>query len=171
MRLKIVTFLVILCFGASMSFAQSLNDISAPKKKRNHYIGMHAGTTTGYGISYRYWPGIYGVQLTLFPYISANNSRMSVGVSGLMKVHEMEKLDVFLYLGNSFRYYSDEVYYSNNQTGTSTYFNWSIGFGGGLNIRIAKVLRLNVMMGLGNYDILNDYQLTYAGEIGFYYTF
>jgi len=171
MKIKIVAFLIILYFTVSMNFAQSLNDISAPKKKRNHYIGMHAGSTTGYGVSYRYWPGIYGVQLTLFPYISSENSRLSLGVSGLMKVHQMEKIDVFLYLGNSFRYFRDKNYYDYNQYYTDTYLNWSIGFGGGLNIRIAKVLRLNVMMGLGNYDVLNDYQLTYAGEIGFYYTF
>ena len=96
---------------------------------------------------------------------------MSLVVSGLAKVHELEKLDVYLYLGNHFRYSQDKYYFDYDQYEIDNYFNWSIGFGGGLNIRIAKILRLSVMMGLGNYDILNNYQLTFAGEVGFYYTF
>lgn len=169
--LRVINILLILCLTLATTFAQSLNDISTPEKKRKHYLGMHAGSTTGYGVSYRYWPDKLGLQVTLFPYISSDNSFLSLGISGLMKVHELEKLDVFLYLGNHFRYSQDKYYYNYNQYEIDNYFNWSIGFGGGLNIRIAKILRLSVMTGLGNYDILNNYQLTFAGEVGFYYTF
>ncbi len=168
---RVVSVALVLCFTFAISYAQSLNDISTPEKKRNHSLGMHAGSTTGYGVSYRYWPDKLGLQVTLFPFISSDNSYLSLGISGLMKVHELEKLDVFLYLGNHFRYSQDKYYYDFNQYEFDNYLNWSIGFGGGLNIRIAKILRLSVMTGLGNYDILNNYQLTFAGELGFYYTF
>ncbi len=161
---------VILFFSMLVSFAQTSDD-NDDNEERKHYLGVHAGSTTGFGVSYRYWPKKFGLQATIFPYLSSSNSFLSLGISGLMKVHEMEKLDVFLYLGNHFRYYRDNYYYDYNQYETTTELNWSIGFGGGLNIRIARVLRLNLMTGLGNYDITKNYQLTFAGEIGFYYTF
>ena len=118
------------------------------KKKRKHYLGMHAESTAGYGVSYRYWPDKLGLQVTLFPYISSDNSFLSLGISGLIKVHELKKLDVFLYLDNHFRYSQDKNYYDYDQYEMDNNFNWSIGFGGGLNIRIAKILALSVILGL-----------------------
>ena len=80
---------------------------------------------------------------------------------------------MFIYLGNHFIYREDNYYYdpAYYQDYDSSYWTWNTGAGGGLDIKIAKVLRLSLMTGFGNYDVLGDYTFTFAGEIGFYYMF
>ncbi|MCH8331912.1 MAG: hypothetical protein IH946_11145 [Bacteroidetes bacterium] len=68
-----------------------------------HQIGIGAGFTTGLGFSYRYWPGIFGIQINGLPAIGDNSFFLSVGATGLMKIsrhHELVTGNFYLYFGN-----------------------------------------------------------------------
>ncbi len=168
----IFSFGLILLFIPSYVFAQDNLTVKENKTRKNA-IGLHAGSTTGLGISYRRWPDAFGFEVTFFPVVSREHSFVSLGITGMYKVSELRTIDVFLYMGNHFiyrkeNYYYDPVYY---QDYDNEYWTWNFGAGGGLDIKIAKVLRLSIMTGFGNYDIFGDYTFTFAGEIGFYYMF
>ncbi len=161
-----MTFFILL--STVTAFAQ--DDLVVEKTKvRKSGLGLHAGSTTGLGISYRYWPDAFGFQLTILPIISSSHSWVSMGITGMYKVSEMQALDVFLYAGNHFLYRNDN--YSDPYVEYNSDWAWNFGLGAGLDIKMAKVLRLSLMTGFGNYDIFGDYTFTFAGEIGFYYMF
>lgn len=172
MRIKLYyLFTIFMLLITVTAFAQ--DDLTVKKTKvRKNGLGLHAGSTTGLGISYRHWPDKFGFQVTFLPMISSSNSYVSLGITGMYKVSEMQALDVFLYGGNHFIYRNNNY---DNYQGYSEYDNsswtWNFGAGAGLDIKMAKVLRLSLMTGFGNYDIMGDYTFTFAGEIGFYYMF
>jgi hypothetical protein len=170
--MQIFLAIMIFLFISTNIFAQD-NLTVRENKTRKNAIGLHAGSTTGLGISYRRWPDQFGFQATFFPMISKEQSYLSLGVTGMYKVSELKAMDVFLYLGNHFIYRKDNYYYdpAYYQEYENAYWKWNLGAGGGLDIKIAKVLRLSIMTGFGNYDIFGDYAFTFAGEIGFYYMF
>jgi hypothetical protein len=173
MKQKQVVFFGLILF--LISFTVFSQDVTIKENKtRKNAIGLHAGSTTGFGISYRRWPDQFGFQVTFFPIVSKEQSYISLGITGMYKVSELKAIDVFLYLGDHFiyrkdNYYYDPAYYQDYDS--NGYWTWNLGAGGGLDIKIAKVLRLSIMTGFGNYDILGDYTFTFAGEIGFYYMF
>ncbi len=174
MKKKLYCFLTIFILITTVTaFAQ--DDLVVEKTRvRKSGLGLHAGSTTGLGISYRYWPDAFGFQVTFLPMISSSNSYVSIGITGMYKVSEMQALDVFLYAGNHFIYRNDNYYYDPAYYGdydNSSSWAWNFGLGAGLDIKLAKVLRLSLMTGFGNYDIFGDYTFTFAGEIGFYYMF
>lgn len=172
-RIQLLISGIILLLISSTLFAQDELTIKENKTRKNA-IGLHAGSTTGLGISYRRWPDQFGFQVTFFPIVSKGQSYVSLGITGMYKVSELKSIDVFIYLGNHFiyredNYYYDPAYYQDYDN--SGNWTWNLGAGGGLDIKIAKVLRLSIMTGFGNYDIFGDYTFTFAGEIGFYFMF
>ena len=172
MKKKFYCFLTIFILVSTVTaFAQEELTVEKTKVRKNG-LGLHAGSTTGLGFSYRYWPDEFGFQVTFLPVISSTNSFVSIGVTGMYKVSEKKSVDLFVYAGNHFIYRKDDYYYD---PGYPEYDNsswtWNFGLGVGMDIKIGKVMRLSLMTGLGNYDIFVDYTFTVAGEIGFYYMF
>ncbi len=154
----------------AISFAQESK--SAPV----HSVGLHAGSTTGLGFSYRYWPGKFGVQITGIPIFSDGESFGSVGVTPIIKLKEFNSMDIFGYLGNHILYSNSDVFAQDPITGiTSTEKDldiiYNIGVGVGCRFRFTEFINLNVQGGYGFYDVTGSVSTNIAIEAGFYYSF
>jgi hypothetical protein len=150
------------------------------KHNRNNEIGIHAGSTTGLGLSYRHWFGKAGLQLTGIPIKTDNTEIYSIGLTALYTFYEAHYIKVFGYLGN--HYFVDKEYgtdqfwnhnsydpFSSPENNTFEHASYNIGFGPGF--AFGKIVTFNLMIGYGFYDVLYAFDMYPAGEIGVYYSF
>jgi hypothetical protein len=177
---KIILSLFLIAFTLS-SIAQVGTEDFTPSK---HFIGLHAGSTTGYGLSYRYWPTKFGGEITTSPKINADNTySISTGLSLLYKLKENEKYSIYSYLGNSLLLtkfenwdYNQGVWDPNNQNGqytvtTKKYAQYNASIGLGYKVNFWQNLDFNLQAGYGVYDLTNAIYTNVTGEIGLYYHF
>lgn len=127
-----------------------------------HHVGVSAGFTTGFGLSYRYWPSKLGIQVTALPtFIKNQGSLTSFGASALYTLHEGSKIDLYSYLGNS-------IILEKNSNQSNVTYNAGVGFG--LKFNIFDELNVNAQFGYGGLNLTDKYSsFTMVGEIGFYY--
>jgi hypothetical protein len=81
--------------------------------KHKHALGAGAGFTTGYGLSYRYTPNKFGVQVNFAPYKSESITRFSTGLTFLYQLMETDITALYLYQAN--HYYSNSNSAAYNQ--------------------------------------------------------
>ena len=97
------TLLLVLLLLGCVSFVSAQDKPTFP-----HSFGLSAGMVTGYGLTYRYWPGGAGVQVALFPLVQPGYLLVSAGVTGLATIFEAEGSRFFGYYGGNFGYSSGE---------------------------------------------------------------
>ncbi len=147
MKVLIITLLLsAIMFASAQEFPES----------KKHQVGIHAGFTSGIGISYRYWPDKLGMQITFIPIKSDEKTFVSLGVTGLLTLKEKKYFKPFLYLGNHYVYTREDQEYN-------------IGIGPGFSV--GSIVRFNFMMGYGFYDVLETFNTFPTMEIGVYYKF
>lgn len=150
-------------------------------KSQNEYkfgIGAAAGFSTGYGLSFRYWPSDWGLQITTAPYYSDYNSSVSLGVTALRLIRDDGKIRLFGYIGNHLYYesYKEWYYYPQESSGTEKSTTWILGAGPGFEFIIAKKVSFNLMFGIASYTEFSnnydtDWSLNMTIETGLYYRF
>ena len=168
-------------FVSIAAFSQAADEAKIPHYK--YAIGIGAGFSTGYGLSFRYTPSKFGLQANFAPYYSETVKTYSGGITFLYTLIEARTTNLFIYQGN--HYYSNstveyrdtvsQIYYSSDpdlpnvvkEKTTESYFNNGIGFG--IEIIIAKRIGFNLMAGYGFY--VNFTQVNVTGEAGLYYKF
>lgn len=142
-----------------------------------HYIGAAAGFSTGYGLSYRYWPGDWGTQVVFTPIADDSGYSINLGTGLFKSLYNTKNTRLFLYLaGNgTYRSYMDEVYSEDDPDVVigeelEEGLDWGIGIGPGLEIYIFKNIVLDIMFGYryGQGDISG---LGFTGEAALYYRF
>ena len=153
---KLPLILLILLTSSIICTAQNSNDPSNNdnNSKNIHFVGINAGTTTGLGFSYMYWPTKNGIQATLLPLIDKNKTHVSIGCTFLHKVRTYENIDIFIYWGNHFtNIFSNDSYVLSSGLGPGIHFTkdfWSIQF----------------MVGYGIYGIPSNIMTRPAIELG-----
>ena len=157
------------CFFVLLSYSGKTQLTSSP-----HHFGLHAGTTTGLGLSYRYWPNKLGIQLTAAPYWAKNDFNIYSGLTGLLSIKENSTSEFFTYLGASFN--SDKGYFEIYENGMYTEYQQvdnrlNLGLGIGFRVTFLEVFDLNLQGGYGVYDITENIISRPTGEIGIYYRF
>jgi len=170
---KIILSLLVMSFTLSSIAQDEKKVVPSPK----HHLGLHAGATTGYGISYRYWPTKFGGEITAAPrFEKGGDYRVSLGLSLLYTLKENQKYTIYSYFGNSLLAIQRENKIDNPITGIYTYevqkkeaYNASLGFG--LKINFWENINFNLQGGYGVYDITNDINTNFTGEVGIYYHF
>lgn len=176
--MKTIFLLISLSFGL-LSFSQE-------KTRSAHYFGLHAGSTTAYGLSYRYWPKRLGVEFTTLPtfkkYLpigkSFIKSKISTGLSFLYKIKESKFVDLYTYLGGftlfekNYETYYDQVNYETIYI-KKEHLDLNIGLGLGVKFKFIEVMDFNLQLGYGMYKINqpNDFYSLVSGEVGLYYNF
>ena len=65
-----------------------------------HYLGLAAGMTTGFGFSYIYWPKSFGVQITAIPIYIDKEFIYSAGLTFLKEIKQFKTSRFYFYLGN-----------------------------------------------------------------------
>lgn len=134
-------------------------------------LGVGAGFTTGYGLSYRYIPKRFGVQANFTPLKNDTETRFSVGVTFLYRLIETEKTNLYLYQGNHYLYSKEKHpydYYSYRVPDkVDKYFNNGLGIG--IEFIILKRVSFNLMGGYAGYDDFN--RIGFTGETGLFFKF
>jgi hypothetical protein len=154
---------------------QKQND-SIKTKPFKHGLGVAAGFSTGYGLSYRLFPNKFGIQLAFAPYMDDYESYYSFGFTFLYKIIETEFTNLFVYQGNHF-YYSkyksfDYTYMYPNYTFNQVEIvnkNWNNGIGLGIEFTILKRVSLNLMGGYAAYK--NFKNIGFTGETALFFKF
>lgn len=148
--------------------------------KHKHAIGIGAGFTTAYGLSYRYTPSRFGVQVNFAPFKNDYVTSVSSGVTFLYTLIPGNVASLFLYQGNHYYYKRETLYYEDatksisatgksnfSETSTDSYVNNGVGFG--IELRFAKQVGFNLMAGYASY--VNFTQINITGEVGLYFKF
>jgi hypothetical protein len=168
--------LCVLIGGASYAQQDSIN---TNKKRENliYGIGLGAGFTTGYGISFKYLPNKFGFQVNFAPYMDESTTRHSAGISFIYTLINTKHSQLYLYQGNHFYYNSqvNNVYaYTTNGTDiytkskyTQSYFNNGVGVG--VRVFLGNRIEANIMTGYAAYDNFRKVNIT--GEAALYYRF
>ncbi len=162
--MKRTTILLIFTLFTAGAFGQ----YSEAPSKLKHEFGFHAGSTTGIGLSYRYWPAKGGIQLTALPIKTDNSTFINVGLTGLCTFYETNYFHFFGYLGTSVTandYYFEE--YEDNYNSNDVNYRLNVGFGPGFGF--GSRVRFNLMAGYGFYDVTGKFNIYPTGEIGLYF--
>ena len=125
--------------------------------KSKHELGIAAGFSTGFGISYRYFPCDFGAQLTFAPIVDGNSTLISSGLTFMYRIIETEKSKFFLYQGN-------HLLYEKRRTVDKNLIN-SLGIG--IELVINNRVGINLMGGFAGYESFT--QLSMTGEVGLFY--
>ncbi len=169
---------ILLLFSLSLYITASAQK-AAPDNFR-HQFGLNMGSATGIGLSYKYWPGKLGIQMTFLPihvnsewndlldvqgfaenFLPYTRSEeetkfISIGLAGFLTLKEYRKYRLISYLGNHLIFKeNDEIY----------------NIGGGVGISFDAKVSFNLMIGYGAYDITNSAMMFPTAEIGFFFRF
>ncbi len=160
-------------------------EIATPVKKVQHRLGLHAGTTSGLGLSYKaVVKEKYQIQLTTLPFASKNNKMIFSGLN-LGYTFLNNKIFDFLvilsasniytqnttegYTYTNYDYYGGGGYSTVTVPTTTTYdnqINSSIGIG--FELGPSDVFKFNFQVGYGIYDMLTaNWQTLPSIGVGF----
>lgn len=154
------------------SRAQRIDPEKALSVNKTHAVGFAAGFTTGYGLSYRYFPNRFGLQVTFSPFKRGEEQRHSFGITFLHELMDNGKINFFLYQGNHFLYDEDIVFsypppnYTSVERKTISR-NYNHGIGVGTEFRMGSKITMNVMTGYAAYDSFNSLSIT--AELGIFF--
>jgi hypothetical protein len=167
-------YLLIILLGlTSTMYSQD----SLVTETNQHLLGVHAGVSTGIGLSYKFIHKKFGIQLTGIPIFDDENVWTSAGgaLSYRIQTSEINKepLSVLLYCGihhlyskqngDSFEIYSGDLLASPT---TKSHFNTAVGFG--LEYTTEDTFMINIMAGYG-LILDGSARTTLAFEIGVHY--
>jgi hypothetical protein len=163
--------ILILSIFSVVIFSFSLKAQNAESsKKSKHSLGAGIGFTTGYGLSYRYTPSKWGIQVNFAPFKNVTQEIYSVGCTFLYKLNDKNKVTLYLYEGNHY-YYNQSAFFNEtnqkNEISTESYMN--NGFGFGIEMPFFEQIGFNLMTGYACYDNFKMYNLT--GEAALYFKF
>ena len=169
---SLLGFLMVTCV-----FAQKTDSTVT---QRTVEIGLHAGYTTGIGLSLRYWPNKLGVQLTCLPARKNNETYINAGLTGLYSFYHLPYFRFFGYLGGNLiignhppdMAMSGNGPFTNAMSSQTPYrrtTKYNIGFGPGIGF--GTIVRINLMVGYGVYDVAGVCDILPTAEMGLYYRF
>lgn len=162
----------ILAFSLIMIGISAQDETNITKKKNE--IGIHAGATTGVGLSYRRWIGNFGFQLTGVPIKTDNFTFISGGASLLYNFYDARYVRVFGYIGGHYyqdRHDDDHYNIITGEYETHKYEDSFYNFGFGPGFAFGSTVRFNLMLGYGFYDVTESFDMYPTGEIGIYFRF
>ncbi len=166
--------LILILAGIFMINHTVISQISPSTDNRfNHALGVTAGFTTGYGLSYRLQPGKLGAMITFAPNTDTYQNKFNAGFTLLYKVVETEKANLFIYQGNALFYSKLRVeennspWISSEEKKATKKFNNGIGLG--IECIIVKRISFNLMGGYAKFGDFDNIHIT--GETGLYFRF
>ncbi|MFH0948248.1 MAG: hypothetical protein V1833_04530 [Elusimicrobiota bacterium] len=168
-KLVLIVMLLYPILSYSQSEVSTQTDAGVPKYK--HSIGAGAGGVTGLGLSYRRWFDNKAFQITFLPYLSKENSTISLGLTYLKKLKEGRTSDLLFYTGYHF-YYDKFMDTSESISKKNISINNNLGAGPGIEIKYGDNIVLDLMFGYAIYHNNEDgLSLNFTGETGIYYNF
>ena len=84
MKTKRIFLSVVVLFFTVSLFGQNAENNTV--KNRSNELGIHAGFTTGLGLSFRHWSEKFGVQITAIPIKSNDFKFISGGLTAMYSI-------------------------------------------------------------------------------------
>ncbi|MEI6694589.1 MAG: hypothetical protein WCO13_00865 [Bacteroidota bacterium] len=159
MKTRILMSLLFLLMLVEIIPLQAQNDTEF-----KHALGVAAGFTTGYGLSYRYLPTKFGAQATFAPYVDNEREIFSIGITFLYTIVKAENLNLYLYQGNQYYYNKKKL---SKPVEVNKYFNNGIGIG--IEFTFQKRFGFNIMGGYAGYEDFN--KINFTGETALFFKF
>ena len=163
MKSKLVLPILILLFGVSTIFGQEESPIPSKRIFKNQ-IGLAAGFSTGFGISYKRTEGKFGMQVVFSPFVTKRSSTVSAGLTFMYKFYEARYSSLYVYEANHF-YHTATKYIGSLNSSKTSMIN---GIGVGLELLITERVALNLMGGYASYDAK---VFSGTAELGLFYKF
>ena len=164
-KLIIAAILILAC---TLTLSAQHKSDSLFKSKYANNIGIGAGFTTGFGISYRYLPCRDGFQINFTPYLQdyGKEALISIGLTYLHKIVATRGINLYTYFANHYRYISlyNNNYYSGNDEPIE---KWNTGIGIGFEFHSQKRVVWNIMGGYAQYNSFE--KLLFTIETALYY--
>jgi hypothetical protein len=169
MKKLILTVLI----STSSIFANA-QDASIPAEdspqKLQHRLGLHAGTTSEVGFSYKLViKEKYQIQAVVLPIASKEDKILFSGLSYKYKFKTIKNWDMLSFVSASYYYskYSYDPYYV-YETETSYYEDLNLSAGLGFEYGKSEFFKMNMQFGYALYDITdNDWHTNLSAAIGF----
>ena len=184
MKRIIIILISALILGSSIIAQEATIEKPTAYYKPKSEIGFAAGFVSGYGLSYRYWPKAFGVQLTAFPMISNKESYISVGLVGLYELDASSWYRFYMFLGGNMNFQNyEQTNYNNSYDPFGVYLweptitkvkrtKYSGGFGPGIEFTPGGRIGLNIMTGFQfMYVNANDWGTAPTIEAAVYFRF
>lgn len=144
----------------AQTLSDTLKNISKKDTRGDNYIGINAGTTTGLGLAYAYWPNKNGFQIAFMPLIDKVNTYISLGGTYLRKVKVVS---------NDYTFF---LYWGNHLTNILSGHKWTYntGFGPGIEYQ-TNGFSVHFMIGYGVYNIPDNMMTRPTIELGGFFKF
>lgn len=160
---KILILILIFTFLLQYGFCQSEEDTTKASNNQ-HKIGIGAGITTGLGVSYKYIPSNFGIQVTvLFIPNSCILNYQGIGLTFLYYLEKKGETMLFLYQGNSY----SNMYNMGIKCCPEVWAHFYNGIGFGVELNLSEKLSFEIMGGTGFYRNFDAFTITV--ETGLYY--
>ncbi|MDB4088513.1 hypothetical protein N9544_02705 [Flavobacteriales bacterium] len=159
-------------FNTFSQYEESNTPKKEYQKKSKHAVGLAAGFSTGYGLSYQYTPNKLTFQLAFAPFKDEHNTFISTGLTFIYRIKESDKLNFFVYQANHFIVdRSTYTTYSYPGNIPSTYTKNEDRFNNGIGLGFEFFLGENVLFDLmAGYGARRDFQeLGLTAEMGLFY--
>jgi len=158
-----LTILLVVSSNISNAQLQTLpeNTDLIKKDKGGHGLGLVLSSTNGKGLSYRYWPNVFGVHVSFVPADMGKQKYYNGGITGYARIKRYSVGDLFLHAGVEYEYRSRiETDYISSLGG---YYNtyrlnsrgFNVGFGPGFHV-VQKAFSFDLFAGYGAY-IVDEY--------------
>jgi len=171
--MKIRKFFLVVLIGVASSAMVFAQDKEAKTELVGHHVGGFAGASSGYGLSYRYFPDKFGVQITTTPILGSSYSHLSLGAQVMMKINQGRITKLYGYLGNHYIYEYDrwDNYYDSSFDEYISHTNIS-GVGLGFEVVAGKRVGFNFQFGYAfYYRDADDWNTGFDGGVGIFYKF
>jgi len=149
---------IILISGISFSSKANTKD-SSKVSVFKHEVGFHAGSTSGFGPSYRLWYKKFGFQVSALPtvskYLTENVLNFNFGFNFNYLIQENEHVDFYSFVNTSINYYhyKSTLYLPYENT---NHTDQNIGFGAGFDFKFLEIMTFSTQFGYGFYNITNS---------------
>lgn len=174
--MKNLATLILLTLISALAFGQELTEetFENSNKELKHSVGGTAGAANGFGLTYRYWPGDFGVQATFGPVVEEDRTWISSGVTFLYSIARTKHVELFVYQGNHFLFEEDDYNRYDPWTGQSysgLEIERTFNTGVGLGVEFIFLERINfaLMAGYTAIDSFEELRITIGA--GLYYNF
>ena len=152
---KLHLSLLLFSFVGHGALAQSGTE---EKTQYKHYFGVNAGSTSGFGLSYKFYPRKTGFQITALPLIVDSEEKISVAFTTLFSLKQEDRGDFILFVSH---------HLTNFYRGVYTY---NFGIGPGYEIK-ENSLNMTIMVGYALYGVPEYYHVLPTGSLSIFYRF
>ena len=138
---KIISAITVLCVCVSFTMSAQQATPESKEQKGGHGLGLILSSSNGKGLSYRYWPGVYGVHVSFVPADLGDEQYYNGGLTGYARIKRYSLGDLFMHVGAEYEYRSRLDYNYNYSTGYSDSYRVNatgINFGFGPGFHVAQ---------------------------------